>query len=81
MIGRHASQFTGNAQHDSQELLAFLLDGLHEDLNQILNKPYVDMSIENEAERTDDVRIIWSVLVDCPKDISVITYKCETQTL
>jgi ubiquitin C-terminal hydrolase len=25
-----ASQFTGFAQHDAQEFMAFLLDGLHE---------------------------------------------------
>ena len=31
----------GYAQQDSQELLAFLLDGLHEDLNRILKKPYI----------------------------------------
>jgi ubiquitin carboxyl-terminal hydrolase 6/32 len=29
-------------QHDSQELLAFLLDGLHEDLNRVTVKPYVE---------------------------------------
>ena len=49
MIGKHAPQFVGYAQHDSQELLAFLLDGLHEDLNQVKVKPYVDMSIESEG--------------------------------
>ena len=57
MIGKHAPQFVGYAQHDSQELLAFLLDGLHEDLNQVRDKPYVDMSIENENSRTDEVRL------------------------
>ncbi|KAF8318779.1 UCH-domain-containing protein [Clavulina sp. PMI_390] len=41
-IGLHAPQFSGYAQHDSQELLAFLLDGLHEDLNRVLKKPYVE---------------------------------------
>lgn len=30
-------------QHDSQELLAFLLDGLHEDLNRIIKKPYIEL--------------------------------------
>ena len=34
-IGRFAPQFTGFQQHDSHELLAFLLDGLNEDLNRI----------------------------------------------
>jgi ubiquitin carboxyl-terminal hydrolase 4/11/15 len=31
----------GYHQHDSQELLAFLLDGLHEDLNRVTEKPYI----------------------------------------
>ncbi len=42
-ISRFAPQFTGYQQQDSQELLAFLLDGLHEDLNRIIKKPYVEM--------------------------------------
>ncbi|WZZ38770.1 hypothetical protein YC2023_035029 [Brassica napus] len=41
-LGRFAPQFSGFNQHDSQELLAFLLDGLHEDLNRVKNKPYVE---------------------------------------
>ncbi|CAI0447573.1 unnamed protein product [Linum tenue] len=41
-LGRFAPQFSGFNQHDSQELLAFLLDGLHEDLNRVKSKPYVE---------------------------------------
>ena len=33
-LAKYAPQFTGCQQHDAQELLAFLLDGLHEDLNR-----------------------------------------------
>ncbi|KAG9149373.1 hypothetical protein Leryth_003335 [Lithospermum erythrorhizon] len=40
-LARFAPQFTGYSQHDSQELLAFLLDGLHEDLNRVKHKPYI----------------------------------------
>ncbi|KAK9477267.1 hypothetical protein V1514DRAFT_334340 [Lipomyces japonicus] len=40
IIGRYGPMFSGYGQQDSQELLAFLLDGLHEDLNRIFNKPY-----------------------------------------
>ncbi|XP_062111877.1 ubiquitin carboxyl-terminal hydrolase 5 isoform X2 [Humulus lupulus] len=40
-LGRFAPQFNGYNQHDSQELLAFLLDGLHEDLNRVKHKPYI----------------------------------------
>ena len=53
-VGRYAPQFVGYAQHDSQELLAFLLDGLHEDLNLVREKPYVDMTVETE-NRSDKV--------------------------
>ena len=39
MIGKFRPMFLGWSQQDSQELLAFLLDGLHEDLNRIKQKP------------------------------------------
>lgn len=38
-ICHFAPQFRGTEQHDSQEFLAFLLDGLHEDLNMVKVKP------------------------------------------
>lgn len=41
-IGRHNRSFAGYAQQDSQEFIAFLLDALHEDLNRIVKKPYVE---------------------------------------
>ena len=34
-------QFKGHLQHDAQEFLSALLDGLHEDLNRVEKKPYV----------------------------------------
>ncbi|TPX51593.1 hypothetical protein SeLEV6574_g00210 [Synchytrium endobioticum] len=42
-IGKASSQFLGYSQQDSQELLGFLLDGLHEDLNRIRKKPYTEL--------------------------------------
>jgi ubiquitin carboxyl-terminal hydrolase 6/32 len=42
-IGKYAPRVNGFQQHDSQELLAFLLDGLHEDLNRVHDKPYVEL--------------------------------------
>lgn len=30
-------------QHDSQEFLSYILDAIHEDLNRIHNKPYIEM--------------------------------------
>ncbi|OWZ12118.1 Ubiquitin-specific protease [Phytophthora megakarya] len=40
VIGQYAPQFAGYQQQDSQELMNFLLDGLHEDLNRVKSKPY-----------------------------------------
>ncbi|XP_038628171.1 ubiquitin carboxyl-terminal hydrolase 4 isoform X1 [Tachyglossus aculeatus] len=46
-VGRFAPQFSGYQQQDSQELLAFLLDGLHEDLNRVKKKPYLELQDAN----------------------------------
>nr|XP_030722949.1 ubiquitin carboxyl-terminal hydrolase 4 isoform X3 [Globicephala melas] len=46
-VGRFAPQFSGYQQQDSQELLAFLLDGLHEDLNRVKKKPYLELRDAN----------------------------------
>ena len=37
-----APQFNNNYQHDSQEFCQYLMDGLHEDLNRVRTKPYVE---------------------------------------
>jgi ubiquitin carboxyl-terminal hydrolase 4/11/15 len=42
-IALFAPRFAGYIQHDSQEFLAYFLDGLHEDLNRIRKAPYVEM--------------------------------------
>ncbi|KHN36512.1 Ubiquitin carboxyl-terminal hydrolase 8 [Glycine soja] len=52
-LARFAPQFSGFNQHDSQELLAFLLDGLHEDLNRVKCKPYIE--VKDGDDRPDEV--------------------------
>ncbi|KAF8757849.1 peptidase C19 family [Rhizoctonia solani] len=50
-ICAHARQFAGSEQHDAQEFLLFLLDGIHEDLNRIIVKPqFEELTPEREAE-------------------------------
>ena len=44
------SQYNGSNQHDSQEFLSFLLDGIHEDLNRLLVQPTLTRTPEQEAE-------------------------------
>ncbi|XP_076358594.1 ubiquitin carboxyl-terminal hydrolase 15-like [Tachypleus tridentatus] len=52
-VGKFAPQFSGYQQQDCQELMAFLLDGLHEDLNRVKNKPYIEM--KDADGRPDEV--------------------------
>ncbi|XP_046458056.1 ubiquitin carboxyl-terminal hydrolase 15-like isoform X1 [Daphnia pulex] len=71
-VGRFAPQFSGYQQHDSQELLTFLLDGLHEDLNRILKKPYIELKDADGRSDEEVAREGWenyrkrndSVIVD-----------------
>eukprot|EP00514_Thraustochytrium_sp_LLF1b_P011493 CAMPEP_0184544188 /NCGR_PEP_ID=MMETSP0199_2-20130426/3453_1 /TAXON_ID=1112570 /ORGANISM="Thraustochytrium sp., Strain LLF1b" /LENGTH=562 /DNA_ID=CAMNT_0026938331 /DNA_START=36 /DNA_END=1721 /DNA_ORIENTATION=+ len=43
------NQFAGYQQHDAQELLVFLLDTLHEDVNLVKVKPYFEMDSDDSA--------------------------------
>ncbi|KAF9200683.1 CSN-associated deubiquitinating enzyme Ubp12 [Haplosporangium sp. Z 27] len=60
-IGRFAPSFTGYHQHDSQELLAFLLDGLHEDLNRIIKKPYTEVPDSNGRPDDEVASDCWNI--------------------
>lgn len=71
-LGKFAPQFGGYAQQDSQELLSFLLDGLHEDLNRIMVKPYKEEKDSNGRSDAEIAAEAWenyrarnnSVIVD-----------------
>lgn len=47
IIGQFAPRFNGYSQQDAHELMAYVLDGLHEDLNRIKKKPYIEDSDED----------------------------------
>ncbi|KAJ8608288.1 hypothetical protein CTAYLR_010380 [Chrysophaeum taylorii] len=53
-IGKHAPQFSGYQQQDSQELMNYVLDGLHEDLNRVRDKPYTE-TLESNGRPDDEV--------------------------
>jgi ubiquitin carboxyl-terminal hydrolase 4/11/15 len=54
-VSRYAPQFSGYQQQDSQEFMSFLLDGLHEDLNLVRQKPYIDK--KDDDGKADDVTL------------------------
>jgi len=54
-----SSRFTEFQQHDSQEFLSFLLDGLHEDLNRVHDKPYVELKDSDDRPDEDVAQEHW----------------------
>lgn len=71
-LGKHASQFMGYDQHDSQEFATYLLDALHEDTNRITKKPYIEKPEQKEGE-TDDQGKEWLV---CRKLCAILPHRC-----
>lgn len=75
IVASKASQFTGYAQHDAQEFMAFLLDGLHEDLNRIQNKPYTE-TVDSDG-RLDEVSVfLTSEISRCGAGFEVMHCHC-----
>ncbi|KAJ3743823.1 hypothetical protein DFH05DRAFT_1253494 [Lentinula detonsa] len=48
------AQYIGTSQHDSQEFLSFLLDGIHEDTNRIMTRKPITRTPEEE-ERLENL--------------------------
>ncbi|XP_015774970.1 PREDICTED: ubiquitin carboxyl-terminal hydrolase 8-like isoform X1 [Acropora digitifera] len=82
-IGKFKSQFSGYDQQDSQELLAFLMDGLHEDLNKVKQKPYLKAPSDDLDPETA-AKIAWenhkmrnaSIMVELFDGLFMSTVKC-----
>ena len=70
-ISRVARQFSGYGQQDAQEFLRFLLDGMHNELNRIEQKPKYK-EIECEKLPIDQQSAQWSQYF-AARDNSIIT--------
>nr|GLL46074.1 ubiquitin carboxyl-terminal hydrolase 8-like isoform X1 [Ipomoea trifida] len=76
-IASFAPQFSGYNQHDSQEFLAFLLDGLHEDINRVKHKPYIETKEEDDRPDEEVADEHWSNHLS--RNDSVIINLCQGQ--
>jgi ubiquitin carboxyl-terminal hydrolase 8 len=80
---RFAPQFSGTDQHDSQEFLTFLLDGLHEDLNLVHNKSVSKEMDEMEFEKLPDWQasgIAWERYIERNASIIVSLFQGQYQS-
>lgn len=57
-IGKFNESFVGNEQHDAQEFLTFILGGLQEDLNRIMEKPYIEAP-DSDGRPDKELADIW----------------------
>ncbi len=53
-ISEHFPQFSGFLQQDSHEFLSIFLESLHEELNRITNKPYIELK-ERQKDEDDNM--------------------------
>eukprot|EP00948_MAST-09A_sp_MAST-9A-sp1_P004065 g4065.t1 len=70
-IGRFRAQFRGTNQEDAQELLNFLLDGIHEDLNRVKKKPYVESKDANGRKDAIVAKEAWEDFLKRNKSVVV----------
>ncbi|CAI4043458.1 putative ubiquitin-specific protease UBP12 SKDI_10G0240 [Saccharomyces kudriavzevii IFO 1802] len=77
-VGHFNSMFSGYMQQDSQEFLAFLLDSLHEDLNRIIKKAYIEKPSLSPDDDVNDWNVVKKLADDTwemhlKRNCSVIT--------
>ena len=54
IFGSFVKQFAGFSQQDSDEMLTFMLDSLHEDINRVKSKPYNELKEKDENETEEE---------------------------
>lgn len=80
IISQFAPRFNGMRQHDAHELLMFLLDGLHEDLNLVKEKPHVEL---NDITNVDDFTLSdesWDAYIKRNKSVVVDIFQAQLKS-
>lgn len=85
-VARYNDLFAGCSQQDSQELLAFLLDKLHEDLNKIRHRPRLPEQQNDNVPDIEAAEAAWklhkthneSIIVELFQGQFKSTVKCLT---
>ena len=84
---RKTQLFLNSEQQDSQEFLLAVLDNLHEDLNRITNKKYMELEEKQDGESDEQASTRWwnyyksrenSIIVDLFQGQFKSTIKCGT---
>ena len=58
IVAKRSKYFSGNSQHDTHEFMSYLIDGLHEDLNRVREKPVTEpVEMEDYPDRSVTYKI------------------------
>lgn len=71
VLGKKIARFSGYGQQDACELLNYLLDLIHEDLNRVKKKPYVEMPDQNGRSDQEMSNLYWKAFQERNKSIIV----------
>jgi ubiquitin carboxyl-terminal hydrolase 8 len=74
-VAAFAPQFDNCYQHDSHEFCQFLMDGLHEDLNRVKTKPYVE-ELEGRGMK-DEIAAVESWRKHLLRHDSIVVDHCQ----
>ena len=58
-IIKKLNQYSTLNQQDAHEFLSLFLDNLHEDINRIINKPYIELKEKKENESDEEASYRW----------------------
>eukprot|EP00978_Attheya_sp_CCMP212_P047169 scaffold421244_cov58-Attheya_sp.AAC.14 len=70
-LGKFNPQFQGENQHDAHELLSLLLDGVHEDLNRVKQRPYIPDKDCDGSNDEGDAILAWQHYLERNRSIIV----------
>ncbi|KAL4438101.1 hypothetical protein ABPG74_016880 [Tetrahymena malaccensis] len=79
-IGNYGPQFADGSQQDSHEFLAFLMDILHEDLNRVKQKPYIEGKDYNGNEYEKYAKESWKEYLMRNRSIIVDLFQGQTKS-
>jgi len=58
-VQKLAPKFVGNHQHDSQEFLRYLIEGVHDELNVVKTKPTYSYDDLDDMRDDEKARVVW----------------------
>lgn len=71
VVGKRVTKFSGFGQQDSCELINYVLDLMHEDLNRVVVKPYIELQDSNGRDDSVVSAEHWAAFLARNKSIIV----------